>query len=102
MKKIIFLLLGFIILNGCAQSTSFLGPSYTLAKTGSISHAGTSVLTGYAMKKAANVSSEEIMNSIADKNIRECKTVHSAELNEIFFETLDEIDCYRNPLSILR
>ena len=31
-----------------------------------------------------------------------CPTVHSSELNEIFFETIEHMDCYYDPLSILR
>ena len=34
--------------------------------------------------------------------VRECKIVHSAEINKIFFQTLDEIDCVRHDPSILR
>ena len=36
------------------------------------------------------------------ENIRECQTLHTSTLNEIFFETLDEIDCFRDPFSILK
>ena len=33
---------------------------------------------------------------------RECQTFHSSTLSEIFFETLDGIDCIRDPFSILK
>ena len=33
MNRILVLILGIVILNGCAQSTSFVGPSYTLVKS---------------------------------------------------------------------
>ena len=36
------------------------------------------------------------------ENIKECQTLHTSTLNEIFFETLDEIDCFRDPFSILK
>ena len=36
MKKSIFLVGVFLVLNGCAQNTSFLGPTYTIAKTGNV------------------------------------------------------------------
>ena len=29
-----------------------------------------------------------------------CPTVHSSELNKIFFETIDHMDCYVDPMSI--
>ena len=37
-----------------------------------------------------------------NSKMRECRTIHSAELNEIFFRTLDELDCASDDLSILR
>ncbi len=33
---------------------------------------------------------------------REWQTFHSSSLTEIFFETLDGIDCLRDPFSILK
>ena len=35
-------------------------------------------------------------------SIRECETTHSSPLTEIFFDTLDEIDCLRDPFSTLK
>ena len=54
MSRILILLIGIVILNGCAQSTSFVGPSYTLAKSGSIMQAGNSVAMSYGFKKTLN------------------------------------------------
>ena len=103
MKRTIFLLLAMAILNGCAQSTSFLGPTYTLAKSGSVIQAGNSMAVSYGLKKTFNqTSTKSIVNSLLDDDIRECQTIHSSLLNEIFFETLDGIDCYRDPFSIFR
>jgi len=103
MKRIIFLLFAMAILNGCAQSTSFLGPTYTLAKSGSVIQAGNSMAVSYGLKKTFNqTSTKSIVNSLLDDDIRECQTIHSSLLNEIFFETLDGIDCYRDPFSIFR
>jgi len=39
-KKMIFRLSIIALLTGCVQTTSFLGPIYTLGTTGSIHHAG--------------------------------------------------------------
>ena len=41
-KKIILGIYIIVILSGCAQSTAFLGPIYTLGTTGSVHHAGLS------------------------------------------------------------
>ena len=103
MNRILILLLGIVILNGCAQSTAFVGPSYTLAKSGSAIQAGNSVAMSYGFKKAFNkIDRNTMINSLTDAEIRECQTIHSSSLSEIFFDTLDEIDCYRDPFSIFR
>ena len=114
MKKSIFFVTIFIILNGCAQYSSIVGPTYTLAKSGSIVSTGASAATAYGFKKTTGQSLGEYMNSLVRKNykinsfmnekenIRECQTLHTSTLNEIFFETLDEIDCFRDPFSILK
>ena len=112
MKKIFLLISMLTILNGCAQSTSFMGPTYTMAKSGSIIQASNSFaasygfkhLTGsnpgeYAMSFAKRYSEEPIL--LTEKQ-RECQTFHSSSLSEIFFETLDGIDCIRDPFSILK
>ena len=103
MKRIIFLLFAIATLNGCVQSTSFVGPTYTLAKSGSVIQAGNSIAVSYGLKKTFNqTNTKSIVNSLLDDDIRECQTIHSSLLNEIFFETLDGIDCYRDPFSIFR
>ena len=114
MKKSIFFVGIFIILNGCSQYSSLVGPSYTMAKSGSILQTGTAYATSYGVKKATGQSLGEHVNSLVRKNYkinsfmnqkentRECQTLHTSTLNEIFFETLDEIDCFRDPFSILK
>ena len=114
MKKNIFFVTIFIILNGCAQYSSVVGPTYTLAKSGSIVSTGASVATAYGFKKTTGQSPGDYVNSLVRKNykinsfmnekenIKECQTLHTSTLNEIFFETLDEIDCFRDPFSILK
>ena len=51
MKKNIFFIIIFIVLNGCAQYSSIMGPAYTMAKTGSPILAGASAATSYGIKK---------------------------------------------------
>ena len=104
MKKIVFLMFAFAILNGCAEYSVFLGPSFTMAKTGSVVHAGNSAAATYGFKRVIGESPGDFVNSFFSKNeeTRECQTLHSSNLNEIFFNTLDEIDCFRDPFSILR
>ena len=103
MNRILVLLLGIVILNGCAQSTSFVGPSYTFAKSGSVIQAGNSVAMSYGFKKAFNqIDTNTMITSLLDGDIRECQTIHSSSLSEIFFDTLDGIDCYRDPFSVFK
>ena len=114
MKKSIFFVGIFIILSGCSQYSSLVGPSYTMAKSGSILHTSTAYATSYGVKKATGQSLGEHVNSLVRKNykinsflaqkenLRECQTIHSSPLSNIFFDTLDEIDCFQDPFSILK
>ena len=113
-KKVFFFVGIFIILSGCSQYSSLVGPSYTMAKSGSILHTSTAYATSYGVKKATGQSLGEHVNSLVRKNykidsfltqkenLRECQTIHTSPLNEIFFDTLDEFDCFQDPFSILK
>jgi len=114
MKKSIFFVGIFIIFSGCSQYSSLVGPSYTMAKSGSILHTSTAYATSYGVKKATGQSLGEHINSLVRKNykinsfltqkenLRECQTIHSSSLSEVFFDTLDEFDCFQDPFSILK
>ena len=122
MKKSIILIITLAFLNACAEYSAFVGPSLTMAKSGSVLQSGTSLATSYGIKKAIGKSPGEYVLSMAKKNhkldtlldqsndiilaqndnIRECETIHSSPLTEIFFDTLDEIDCLRDPFSIFK
>ena len=73
-----------------------VGPSLTFAHTGSVLQASTSLSSSLAVNKIKN----DYKNELLVEKI--CPTVHSSELNEIFFETIEHMDCYYDPLSILR
>ena len=93
---------------------SIVVPTYTLAKSGSIVSAGASAATAHGFTKTTGQSPGEYIQTLVRKNykinsfldqkgnVRECQTIHTSSLNEIFFDTLDEIDCLRDPFSILR
>jgi len=114
MKKSIFFVGIFIILSGCSQYSSLVGPSYTLAKSGSILQTSTAYATSYGVKKTTGQSIGGHLNSLVRKNskidsyltqkenLRECQTIHTSSLSEIFFDTLDEFDCFKDPFSILK
>ena len=102
-KKIILGLFAIIFLGSCASPTAMLGPAYTLTSSGSVIQAGNSVAMSYGFKKAFNqVDTDSMITSLVDGDIRECQTIHSSSLSEIFFDTLDGIDCYRDPFSVFK
>ena len=102
MKKTLVILLFILFLNGCAQTTSMMGPTYTMVKTGSIFQTGTSVATSYGVKQALGQSPSEYVISIASNDKHEVNECQSFTLSDIFFDTLDNIECLRNPFKVLR
>ena len=73
-----------------------IGPSYTLAETGNFLQTTTSLSSSIA---ANNVKSNFIQEVKSDNY---CETFHTSELNQIFFETLEEMDCVYDPMSKYR
>ena len=67
LKKIVIVLIYICFLNGCVQTTSLLGPAYTLASTGSIYQAGLSYGSNQAIKKATGKTTSENIKSLLDK-----------------------------------
>ena len=96
MKKIILIFLLVPLLNSCGPFSAAVGPSLTLVKSGSILQASASYAGSSVMKKFK----KDYTNELNVEKI--CPTVHSSELNEIFFETIDHMDCYFDPMSIHR
>jgi hypothetical protein len=73
-----------------------ISPALTLAHTGSLAQATTSLSSSLAINEVK----KEYTNNLNAERI--CPTVHSSELNAIFFETIEHTGCYYDPLSILR
>tara|TARA_B100001248_G_scaffold151183_1_gene113588 strand:- start:73 stop:297 length:225 start_codon:yes stop_codon:yes gene_type:complete len=73
-----------------------IGPSLTLAHSGSFAQATTSLSSSLAIKEVK----KEYIHDLEAERI--CPTFHSSELNAIFFETIEHTGCYYDPLSILR
>ena len=99
MIRIIILLTLAIFLHGCSSQSSFIGSGITIASGGSISQTSLTAGANFFLKEATGKNSIE---HIADKTIyaelRKCEINHSAEINKIFFDTLDQIDCEKNNL----
>ena len=51
MKKSILLIITLAFLNACAEYTALVGPTYTMAKSGSIVQTGTAYASSYGIKK---------------------------------------------------
>ena len=96
MKRILLLILLIPILSNCTQYSALIGPTLTFANTGSIAQATTSLSSSLAITE---VKKEYTHNLEAE---RICPTIHSSDLNAIFFETIEEKGCHYDPLSILR
>ena len=96
MRKILFVFLFPLFLSNCGQYSAMIGPSYTLVETGNILQASSSLSSSLAMKNAK----QSFVDEINSNDI--CPTVHSSELSAIFFETLENMDCHYDPMSIYR
>ena len=96
MKKILLMLLLIPMLNNCSQYSAMIGPSYTLVETGNVLQATTSLSNSLVM----NNMKQGLIDEVKRENI--CQTIHTSELNEIFFETLEHMDCVNDPMSIYR
>ena len=96
MKKILLTILLLPFLSNCTQYSAMVGPTLTLAETGSFIQATTSLSTSLGVKNVR----QSLTDEIRGENI--CPTFHSSELSQIFFETLDEMDCVYDPMSIYR
>ena len=96
MKKILLTILLLPFLSNCTQYSAMVGPTLTLAETGSLIQATTSLSTSLGIKNVK----QSLTDEIRGENI--CPTFHSSELSQIFFETLDEMDCEYDPMSIYR
>ncbi len=70
MKKSIFFVVIFLILNGCVQYSSLIGPSYTLAKSGSILQTSTAYAASYGVKKVIGQSPGEYIQTLVTKNYK--------------------------------
>ena len=114
MKKSFFLVSVILFLNGCMETTALLGPAYTITKTGNVVQSAGSLAASYGVQQTTGKTPGQHVISLLTKNkkientyiakkvidgLRVCETTHSNSLNEIFFQTLDELDCIRDPFN---
>ena len=85
-------------MSNCTQYSAMVGPAITFANTGNLAQVSTSLSSSLAVNKVK----DDYIESLNLNAELICPTHHSSELNAIFFETIEEIGCYYDPLSILR
>jgi hypothetical protein len=96
MKKILTLFILFFLTTGCAQNTAMLGSVFTLVSTESVQQVAINHAFNQSIKKNTGKNLYQHAESSLTKELRYCDKIHSNELSEIFFNTLDEIDCSFN------
>ena len=96
MKKLILRQMCIRDRTNCTQYSAMMNPSITLATGGTISQASTSLASSLAVNEAKKGLQAELSEA------KYCQTHHSSELNEIFFETIDQSNCIYDPMSIYR
>ena len=67
MKKILGLLLGLILLTGCAESLALLGPTSTAVNGGNVAQSALSTAVNYGFKKQTGKSAVEHVMTYAEK-----------------------------------
>ena len=95
MYKNFLVLLIIVFLQGCSsQTSSYISSGLTLASGGttakSILATGTNL---YIENKTGKSTFQHVRENTLDVEVRKCEITHSAEINKIFFETLDQINC---------
>ena len=100
MKKILFGLLASVFLQGCGPSATIVSTGITLVKSGSATKAAAASGSGlFIKKKTGKQPIEHLADNTINAELRNCSITHSAEINQIFFTTLDEFDCEKSYLN---
>ena len=100
MKKICLAMIAAIILQGCGPTASIVSTGITIAQSGSTTRAFAASGSGLFIKeKTGKQPLEHVADSAFNSELRNCSVSHSAEINQIFFTTLDEFDCEKSYLN---
>ena len=96
MKKTFFIIISFLFLTGCAQNIALLGPVFSIAKGGGIQQALVSESISRGIKNETGKDVSEHVMQFLDKDIKsqKCKNTNGGDKRkELFFDTLEDIDC---------
>ena len=66
MKNLLLILISFLLLSACAQSTAFIGPAITVGSTGNVMQAGFSYGSNMAIKKTTGKTPSEHISLYID------------------------------------
>tara|TARA_B100001115_G_C15625257_1_gene300225 strand:+ start:300 stop:626 length:327 start_codon:yes stop_codon:yes gene_type:complete len=100
MKKIFLAIVSAIILQGCGPTASIVSTGITIAQSGSTTRAVAASGSGLFIKeKTGKQPLEHVADNTINAELRNCSVSHSAEINQIFFTTLDEFDCEKSYLN---
>tara|TARA_B100000676_G_C17227912_1_gene412416 strand:+ start:59 stop:385 length:327 start_codon:yes stop_codon:yes gene_type:complete len=100
MKKIFLAIVSAIILQGCGPTASIVSTGITIAQSGSTTRAFAASGSGLFIKeKTGKQPLEHVADNTINAELRNCSVSHSAEINQIFFTTLDEFDCEKSYLN---
>ena len=79
MKKITVIIISFIFLGACAQTTAFIGPAITVGSTGNVIQAGFSYGSNMAVKKTTGKTPSEHVSLYIEEKKDEKKLKKSEE-----------------------
>ena len=100
MKKLCLLISTTIFLQGCGPTASIVSTGITIAQSGSTTKALAASGSGLFIKeKTGKQPLEHVADRTINAELRNCSVTHSAEINQIFFTTLDEFDCEKSYLN---
>ena len=101
MKNILLILISFLLLSACAQSTAFIGPAITVGSTGNVMQAGFSYGSNMAIKKTTGKTpSEHVSLYIEDqKEEKKLKKKEAKIRKEIAIYLQSHIEMMREKLN---
>ena len=73
MKKIIAIIISFVFLGACAQTTALIGPAITIGTTGNVMQAGFSYASNMAVKKTTGKTPSEHVSLYIEEKKEEKK-----------------------------
>ena len=77
MKKIIVVIISFVFLGACAQTTALIGPVITIGSTGNVMQAGFSYASNMAVKKTTGKTPSEHVSLYVEEKKEKKKIIKS-------------------------